>query len=310
MGQDMIIDFRLRPPLPAYRDSYAFTIWHTPTPPYHRQWEGRRPVPSSVSGDMDEFVREMRSAGINYGVLIARTTKPAPQGREKEMNVGIDDLLGIIRAYPGLFTGVAAVDPLDPMAEKEIVRARESGLAGICIEPTRSAECLRLNDPRIMHVYKNVEESGLFLLTTLGFNTGKDTSWNDVSYVEEICMACPNMPFVITHACWPHVVDLAAVAMRNPNLYLVPDCYFYFPFISTSQEQIQLYNHLLQDQVLFGSSYPIRGFQQSVEESLALPWLDEAREKFLWKNAARLLHLTISPDGSLLAQKSESTGNL
>lgn len=290
----MIIDFRVRPPLPAYRDSYAFTIWQVPTPPYHRMWEGRQPVPSSVSGDMDAFIREMDEAGIDFGVLIARTTKPSPQGREKEMNVSCEDLLRIMQTWPGRFAGISAVDPLDPAACEQVGKAADMGMIGICVEPTRSSECMKLNDPRVFPLYKDIEQAGLLMTTTLGFNTGKNTSWNNTAFVEEISELCPDMPILITHACWPFVEELGVVAMRHPNVYLVPDCYLYFPFISTSHEQVMLFNDLLQDQVLFGSSYPIRGFKQSVDESLALPWTPEAREKFLWKNAARLLLLPVS----------------
>ncbi len=245
-----------------------------------------------MNGDMDAFVREMEEAGIDISVIIGRMTKVQDKGRG---NVTADDLDAIIRKYPGKFAGMPAVDPLDPDAMEQIERAADMGMAGICIEPFWSSEHMFLNDSRLFPLYKKIESLGLLFTTTLNFNCGDSTKWNSPYHVEQIAMACPDMPLLITHACWPRLTELMAIAVRYPNVYLIPDCYFYFPFIDTAKEQRIMYNHMLQNQVLFGSSYPIRGFKQSVELSLEQgQWLPEPKEKFFWKNGARLLHLDIA----------------
>ncbi len=287
----MIIDFRVRPPIESYLRSGAFEVWENPNSPYRNQWEGRIKTPS-MDGDMDLFVKEMTDAGIDISVIIGRMTKVHDKGRG---NVTADDLLSIMKKYPGRFAGMPAVDPLASDAMEQIERAAAMGMVGICIEPFWSSEPLFLNDSRLFPLYKKIESLGLLFTTTLNFNCGESTKWNSPYHVEQIAMACPAMPILITHACWPLLTELMAIAVRYPNIYLIPDCYFYFPFINTAKEQRIMYNHMLQDQVLFGSSYPIRGFGQAVELSLEQgQWLPGPKEKFFWKNGAKLLHLQIS----------------
>ena len=287
-GDRMIIDFRVRPPTQAYRESGAYEVWLDPASRYRIQWEGREPVPSMLSGCMHTFVQEMDEAGINLSVLVGRVSQNARVGRG---NVPARELADLMARYPGRFAGLAAVDPLDPQVERHIAEAKAMGLCGICLEPFWSSECLYLDDARLFPLYRLLEREALLFTTTLNYNCGQNTSWNNPMHIERIALACPELPILVVHACWPRVTELMAIAVRYPNIHLIPDCYHYFPFINTRSEQQLMYNHLLQNQVLFASSYPIRGFAQAVRHAAEGPWLPEPREKFFWKNAARLLRL-------------------
>ena len=288
----MIIDFRMRMPSPGYLASSAFEVWRSTKSRYGSMSEGRRPVPSMDAGDMDLFVAEMDEAGIDLGVLIGRKTKTAVRGRG---NVPVEEMLTIMNRYPGRFEGMAAVDPLDPAPCTEIRRIKAAGMIGVCMEPFWSSESLYLNDERLLPVYQAIEAEGLLFSTTLNWMCGPNTSWNEPEHLEQIALWCPNLPILVVHACYPRTDELMAVAARHPNIYLIPDCYLYFPFLNTTEDQMMMYNHMLKNQVLFGSSYPIRGLGQALEESIARPWLPEARELFLWQNAARLLEHASHP---------------
>ena len=48
---------------------------------------------------------------------------------------------------------------------------------------------------------------------------------------------------------------------------------------------------ILQDRIIFGSSFPLTSTATGVAEINALPLTDEVREKWLYGNAARLLGL-------------------
>jgi len=51
----------------------------------------------------------------------------------------------------------------------------------------------------------------------------------------------------------------------------------------------QFMNTILQDQVLYGTDWPLISFECTLREWRALPLKSEVREKLLYKNALKLL---------------------
>ena len=284
----MIIDFRVRPPLPSFRATGLFKGWLNPTGAFVGMSEGREPIPSMLTGDYGLFMAEMDEAGIDLGVIVGRSTKTNTVGSG---SVTAEEILEFMNRYPGRFLGMPGIDPAEDDAIAKVSRYKKLGMKGICVEPFWSTECLYVNDPSLFPLYEAIEGEGLILVLTLNWLAGKDTSWNNPQHIEDIAIRCPNLNIVVPHSCYPKLVEFMGICTRYPNVYSLPDSYFYFPFINTVDEQIMMYNHMLQDQVLYASSYPIRSLSQALRESLARPWLPEPKEKFLWKNAARLLNV-------------------
>ena len=288
----MIIDFRVRPPFKSFRETGLFKAWISPPPgPFTLMSEGREYVPSVGTRDSGQCRAERDAAGVHLGVIVGRVTKTTSVGSG---NVTPEEILDFMNLYPGRFVGMPALDPTAPDAFAQIRRMKSLGMKGICVEPFWLDKCYRVNDPSLMDFYRAVAAEGLILVITLNWLCGEDTSWNDPKDIEDIAIACPDMPIVVPHSCYPKLVEFMGICVRYKNIYSLPDSYFYFPFINTVDDQIMMYNHMLQDQVLYASSYPIRGLSQALRESLDRPWLPIPREKFLWKNAARLLHLKLS----------------
>jgi len=69
-----------------------------------------------------------------------------------------------------------------------------------------------------------------------------------------------------------------------PDLYLVR-----FP---GQQDYAQAARHWMQDQFLFGSSYPFVSLRDAIDNMHALGLPDAVLEKAMWTNPARLLGLT------------------
>ena len=93
----MIIDFRVRPPVPSYLTSGAFRVWTDPSLGYQCQWEGRIKEPS-MDGDMDAFVREMDESGIDIAVIIGRMSKSNDKGSG---NITADELNEVCQRSTG-----------------------------------------------------------------------------------------------------------------------------------------------------------------------------------------------------------------
>lgn len=88
---------------------------------------------------------------------------------------------------------------------------------------------------------------------------------------------------------------MAAVSFKYPNLYWVPDFFFYLPFMP-SVDVMPAFNTALKRQVLFASSYPVRGLEEAVRLWKEKAWNEDALQLSLYGNAARLLKLFINAD--------------
>ena len=97
------------------------------------------------------------------------------------------------------------------------------------------------------------------------------------------------MKICISHGGWPQVQSMLAVAMRCPNVYLVPDCYVYIDCMPFADTYIEAANSFLKYRTIFGSTYPERSLKQTIEGWKKRPWDPEALELSLYGNAARLL---------------------
>ena len=187
--------------------------------------------------------------------------------------------------------GVAALDALDPAAPKIAERSvRELGMRGISIEPGWCSEPCYCDDPRLDPVYETAESLGVFVMITMSYLLGPDLSYSDPLRLEHVVSRYRNTPFLIPHACWPHFISMAAVSFKYPNLYWVPDFFFYLPFMP-SVDVMPAFNTALKKQVLFASSYPVRGLEEAVRRWKEKAWEPEALELSLSGNAARLLNL-------------------
>lgn len=99
----------------------------------------------------------------------------------------------------------------------------------------------------------------------------------------------PELKLIASHAGWPWILQMVAVAWRHPNVYLElsgiapryldPELLRYFD------------TPILQDKVFFATDYPLYPFERGVQEFLELPLQDDTKEKILWRNANRLFGL-------------------
>ena len=146
-----IIDFRYRPPYGSYRE----TIMYRDLERARRCSEafGMTQSPAVAARDMEASLTEMDRAGIGMAVLAGRKVLP---------HIGIvdnQDIVDLIHAYPGRFTGMAGVDPSDgPEAMEELERyVVGEGLRGIVMEPGLTKTPMFVEDERIFPLYERCQ---------------------------------------------------------------------------------------------------------------------------------------------------------
>lgn len=112
--------------------------------------------------------------------------------------------------------------------------------------------------------------------------------FNDPAALAQVARDFPALTIVVYHGYWPRVQEALGIAFLYPNVHLVPDMYLFMP---GSRAYIDAANGYLKEQLLFGSSYPFRPMQQSIEDSQAIGFNSEALEYFFEKNAKRVLRI-------------------
>jgi predicted TIM-barrel fold metal-dependent hydrolase len=278
-----VLDFRLRPPSRGFLDLHLYT--RRDRSAAVTRGLGLEPAPSFLRASLDLLLAELEAAGVERAVVVGRHAAP-PWG-----GVSNDDVAAIVREQPGRFLGMGSVDLGDPAgAVREIDRmAQELGFVGLAVDPANAREPLFPDDRRLAPIYERCLRYGWPVMVTMSHQVGTDVSHGHPVTIDRMAAQWPDLPIVVAHACWPYVREALGVAHRRANVYLLPD--FYMPTAPGGVEYAQAANLFLADQLIFGSGYPIGPHADLVRLCAALPWQPEARDKFFYGNAARLLKL-------------------
>ena len=284
----MIVDFRGRPPTPEYLAYFGEA---------RTRWIGERVGAKDMShafleGSLDLFFAEMDEAGIDYSVALGRNSPELKVG-ERVFPAGIipnEHVLELQTRYPDRVIGMAGIDVSNRLhdARAEIDEfVGQRGLRGVFIEPQRALQCPP-DDPLVMPVYEKCVEYKVPVVIMTGPFAGPDIGHTDPRHIDAVAAQFPDLPIVAGHGCWPYVNEIIAVAFKHPNVYVSPDIYHFVP---GAMAYVEAANGFMSDQLLFGTAYPIRPLQQTVEDFKQLPFRDDALEKALGRNAKSLLRL-------------------
>jgi uncharacterized protein len=235
------------------------------------------------SHDIPSFLAEMDGAEIALGLMVARSTPT--------VRVGNDDLAAIATASKGRLRGVGSVDPVELGAEKAAQEADRAvktlGLLGLNIDAGFYAPAMQADDLALLPLYEVCQALNVPAFILSGPTT-PDLRFNNPFAIDRVAAQFPKLPIVVCHGCYPHVGDMVGVAFRRENVFVSPDMYMFSP---GGRLYIEAANGFMQDQYLFGTSYPFRPMRQSVDDLRAIGLRPDVLEKVSFKNACRLLNL-------------------
>ncbi|MBI4505035.1 MAG: amidohydrolase [Chloroflexi bacterium] len=271
----MIIDFRCRP---ATKEFVEVGV----TGPFSQLLAGRLPAISTV----EALVEAMDDLGIDKGVAC---------GRDVETTFGFkvpnEHIADIVRQFPDRFIGFAGVDPHKGLAAlREIDRCvGEWGFKGVSLDGF--CHKVPVSDKKLYPIYGKCAEMGLPIIHTTGQGTlipGVVMDHGHPRHFDEVATDFPELVLVISHGCWPFVLDVIALAQRHRNVYFefsvrerLPGGEFY----------VQAANTIIADKVLFASGNPYGRVASVRLYKEELPFSEEVRRKVLGENAARILGL-------------------
>lgn len=207
-----------------------------------------------------------------------------------------EDVAAFCKEHGPRYVGFAGVDPFKGMtALRELEHAvKNLGLRGLNIQGFENK--IYINDPRMFPLYAKCIELDIpiNLHTSVNFSTSTAMDFGQPKLLDEVMVHFPELRVCAAPPGFPWIQELIAVAWRHPNvsigLVAVRPKYLATPN-SGYEPLLQYCNSILQDRIIFGSSYPSQPVGRCVEEIEALPLKDNVKRKWLHDNAARFLGL-------------------
>ncbi|MCG8548554.1 MAG: amidohydrolase family protein [Alphaproteobacteria bacterium] len=276
---EKVIDFRVRPPLRGFLDLALFR--EAERRDRYTRSLGFEPAPSAVEQSIDLLITEMDTAGVTTGIVVGRHAGVLG-------SVSNADVVAICDDHPDRFIGVASIDPTNRRkAVQQIEDALTAGLKAVNIEPGAYPTPMFPDDRRLYPIYAHCEDASLPVLMMAGGNAGPDIGYSNPETLDHVLVDFPDLNVILTHGGWPWVNQVLHLAMRRPNLYLSPD--MYLANMPGMEDYVKAANGFLADRFIFASSYPFCPVAGYADWYRALPLSDDAREKTMYANAARLL---------------------
>lgn len=277
-----VIDFRVRPPyksyLPFFTGNNPYTLsGQEAILGFINKLNFEEPE-STKNADFNQFLKELDEAGIDIAVVTGRGM----------INVNNDDLIELAKTYPDrfvVFPFLSVVAPIEESIAAIDKYVLNDVAKGVAIEP--STERRKYDDEYFFPVFKYLEEHDIPVSIT--YNGGSD--FTSPGQIEHIAIAFPNLKIILAHAGFPFVLENISNAFRHKNVYLLPDLY-----AQSGGPAEDLYvkaaKTLAQDNILYGSAYPLAPLKASLDHAKNHWGLtEEQANKVFYENAARILKL-------------------
>lgn len=277
----MIIDFNFKLTIPGLaEEGYANN-----KPDMSKYMERYKVADKGVHNTSEEAVEFLKSQGVTYAVINASddtTTRNRVVPNEK--------IAKIRDAHPDVFKFAwAGADPHQKMAavRKFEYAVKELGLQGLYLSPWYNK--MLPNDRRYYPLYAKAAELDVpvSLHCISSMDPTSTMQYGHPEYLDDVAVDFPELKLVARHPGFPWDKELAAVAYRQPNVYI--ELSAINPRLLT--DLVPRINDIIQDKVMFGSSYPFLTPKHAIGWVEKIGLSEEIRHKVLYQNAAKFIGL-------------------
>ncbi len=236
---------------------------------------------------LDEEIREMDDAGVEKALLLATTGGDVGSAIFFEKH--IDIIHRICQEHPQRFKGIVGINPSNIMEwigklEKGV---REYGFVGAHIYPHWFGKA---PDHRVYYpFYAKCAELGV----PVQIQVGHSMQWflETVAppiVLDKIAIDFPDLKLIGIHTGHPWTEEMISMAFKHKNVFIGTDAHApqYW-----DKSLVKFINSRGQDKVLFGTDWPIIGFERALKEIEELDLRDIPKQKLLWDNAIRVYGL-------------------
>jgi len=290
-------------PIVPARDVMAYAAEHFPLPQlgYLRVfWKGE--------ASAEQFQRLCRAVACDDAAVLAaldaaHITRALITGFDEASTGGTtfisNDVVAAVAArHPDRFIAFAGADILRGSAALRDVAnwIRQHGFRGLSLRPFMIdlppddrryypfyALCVELDVPVSIHASAN-------------WTTSRPSDLGHPRHFDHVACDFPELKLILSHAGYPWVLEACLLAWKHPNVYLELAAHRpkYFTAPGAGWEPLLRYGQTtIQDKILYGSGAFLIGRPPAelLGEFRALPIKPAVMEKWLWRNAARLLGL-------------------
>ncbi|MFQ5895143.1 MAG: amidohydrolase family protein [Nitrospinota bacterium] len=287
----MIIDFRFSCPIPEGLDRYLKPKAHMA---HYAEHYGARVYGEGSLGrymEPSELIDWLDSLGVDR-VLMKCADSETTRGTKTPM----DKIYGYVRQRPDRLLAAAGVDPHKGMrAVRELEHAvKEYGFVACNMGPWELE--LHANDKRFYPIYTKCCELDIPVLLHTSMNLSRNLlmEYGRPIHLDEVARDFPELKIVAVHGGWPWMLEMVAVAWKQPNVYIeisgTRPKYIGTP--NTGWEPLlQFGNGVLKNKVLWASNWPMLDPKEGIEGVRSFPLREEVKRMWLGENAARLLKL-------------------
>lgn len=231
------------------------------------------------------YYRERKMMAVVFSVDAERTLgQPA---------VALEEIAEVAARNDDVLIPFASIDPHRPDAvDLARVAIDEHRVRGFKFHP--SMQAFDPNDPMAYPLYEVIEAAGAVALFHTGHTGigagmpgggGLRLSHSRPMLVDDVAVDFPDLSIILAHPSFPWQDEALSMAMHKPTIHLDLSGWSpkYFP-----PQLVRYASTLLQDQVLFGSDFPLITPDRWLADFDGLEIPEPARSKILLGNARRL----------------------
>lgn len=248
----------------------------------------------SLAVDDDVILKSLDDAGIAM-TLITGFDEASTGGTTFITNASV---AAIAERHPKRFIPFAGVDIIRGADGVRDVDhwIRERGFRGLSLRPFMTG--LPANDRRYYPFYERCSELGapVSIHASANWTTCRPSDLGHPRHFDVVACDFPELKLILSHGGYPWVLEACLLAWKHPNVYLELAAHRprYFTTPGAGWEPLLRYGQTtIQDKILFGTGAFLVGRPPAelVAEMCALPLRQGVMEKWLWRNAARLLEI-------------------
>ncbi|MGH9399769.1 MAG: amidohydrolase family protein [Thermoanaerobaculia bacterium] len=256
---------------------------------FSRHWRDPDTLKNAIASPQ-AFLRLMDAEGVERAALV---NYPAPEvmGFDDSVNGWVADF---VRGHEDRLVAVGSVHPRHTRdAAGDTARLFEKGIRILKVHPPHqlfAANAYLFGDSALEAIYRTAEEHGRPVMIHTGTSVfpGARNRFADPIDADDVAVDFPKLPILLAHAGRPLYTETAVfLARRHANVHL--------ELSGIPPKKLLEYLPRLEElsgKCIWGSDYPSPGvasMKKNVEEFLALPVSDAAKERILWSNGAALV---------------------
>jgi uncharacterized protein len=233
--------------------------------------------------EMAAYVKRLERVGIERAVPFGATNDAVAQ---------------LLADYPDRFLGLARISGLHGMrGVRELeFRVREQKFAALGVSAL--VDGIPASDRRYYPLYAKACELDIpvRIYSSMNYATDRPYDLGHPRHLDQVAIDFPELTLIGGLGGWPWVNEMVALVRRHPKLHLDTSAHRakYLGQRGSGWEMLmQFGNTLIQDKVLVGLSAGLvsQPHETLIQEYLALPLKDTVKEKWLYRNAARVFRL-------------------